>query len=229
MTKYLKCIILLFFFGCNFEDQQNVTSDSMDFPKDSLNHEDNGLKIESAKENSIKNTIDDSVINEIEDLEILYKKLEVIDFDDITINRTLMVKNNLEDVIKNLGEPDSIQESGFESISNWFGETKTAKYYYKNSYFETHGQSANLDKIYFGDNQFTMEFKDVVFDNKTTIDLFKRRFPNAYKYSLIENQRNEIYENFKIRILFTRSSSGAWIFEFLNDKLDNVYIWHDNT
>ncbi len=142
----------------------------------------------------------------------LYK--EYIDWDSVKLNGTISTICNYVDLVNKLGKPDSTSKPDSTEISNSFYNKKFKYCYVKGLQFEQYNDTLVLRNIDFRkSNELYINTNGAKISNETTIDDFKKLFPDAAENNQLSG--TDMDEYLSISLSASRKHlNERWIFTF---------------
>lgn len=167
--------------------------------------------------------------------------LTTIDIENVLINghKIILTKSEFDSHYKNIDSTKTyVWECGspFESIDEkWMTKTYGKKNKEKGTFenfngeittifckdieFSTNKHIVLFDRAFAQNNSFKIISKDVTLDKNTTLEDFKKTFPNIEMEEL--GNKNEC----RFRLSLIKDGDGAFLFYFKNGKLDYFNLW----
>lgn len=167
--------------------------------------------------------------------------LNTIDIENVLINghKIILTKSEFDSYYKNIDSTKTyVWECGspFESIDEkWMTKTYGKKneeegtfenfngeitsIFCKDIEFSTNKHIVLFERAFAQNNSFKIISKDVTLDKNTTLDDFKKTFPN------VEMEELENKNECRFRLSLNKNRDGDFLFYFKNGKLDYFTLW----
>ncbi|HZX59840.1 MAG TPA: hypothetical protein VFE54_13985 [Mucilaginibacter sp.] len=139
---------------------------------------------------------------------------EYLDWNSLKINGTIPLISSYSDLVNKLGKPDSTSKPDSDEISNSFYNKKFKYCYIKGLQFEKYNDTLVLRNIDFRkSNGLYINSNRAKISNETTIDDFKKLFPDAAENNQLSG--TDLDEYLSISLSASRKHlNERWIFTF---------------
>ena len=148
-------------------------------------------------------------------------KEETINIDSMLINNNVPFLTTVKVLKDNLGKPDSIVTKPKNS-GNYVEVATDPIYFYGQTTFEIHKETAVLQKIDFRNGQFKLNTTGFTLDKHTTLNDFRQFFPvsTAKSYDWIDPIDKKTYRLVKVQS--KENNIDQWVLKFYNDMLMEI-------
>jgi hypothetical protein len=161
--------------------------------------------------------------NQTEDIDSLI-------FDSVRINKMLPLKSKESDLIKNLGQPDSIVvEHGWDCGNYLNCSDSVTLFYYGQSRFLISDGEALLHILFLSDSKLSFGTSNFQLTGKISESQVKYLFPKSYNYMMKLIENNTFYGEKRIKVKMSENSisydDNGFIFYFEKGWLVSIELW----
>ena len=148
-------------------------------------------------------------------------KEETINIDSMLINNNVPFLTTVKVLKDNLGKPDSIVSKP-KNFGNYVEVATDPIYFYGQTSFEIHNETAVLQKIDFRNEQFKLNTTGLTLDSHTTLNDFRQFFPSSSdkSYDWTNPIDKKTYK--LVRVQSKENHIDQWVLKFYNDKLIEI-------
>jgi len=154
--------------------------------------------------------------------------IDELHFDSVMLNKSIPLRLEETDLVKYLGEPDSIVIEDDWACGNYInGESTVKVHYYKGTKFISSKGIALLHVLNLEVDNFTFDFSGNQIKSGITKSELELIFPNSMKALKEKRQSYNRQGRMKVYMIETPEygDSSGWIFIFDGEKLKEIELW----